>query len=1203
MQPAAHPHPNSNSPSLYQPLARLQATRGNSSTWQTPASLFPEARLAPAQAETRSYYSERTLGLGVLTPNPKPQALRTSEQLRFGIVGDTGANRSVELGNGFVNLYDPQSSSHRRVGSGLVSLPQSPPNGLRFEASPEPERSTVRRGSFLSEPRSRRPSWYSNKKNTYDWAELDPQEIKKVQVFRGYYVVRTKEDENDADGYLLFGADGKRIGEKPYTAKNLDQLFGSTHFAQAQKEAQPATSLTDANPKPRQPVNQATSPAWPLPAATEATATIRAKDSPAVGQLVGSGSPVFGVSSNGRPVLGFDESGLPLVGWNSAGTAVYDVTKEGWHVLDFDDAGHSLLGYSGQKSPVFGLSQAGYVATELDDQQRPVFAFDASGQPHSSEDLRLIEQLASTATPIAKDSYGNPVFGYDSNGYPILTVSKEGRPVIGFDHRNNPVLAVDRDHGFVYAIDQQGKPVFGYDGAGNTIYKESLADGSKQIDRYFPKGRKLQDKSLNLLHDGLGRLVKAQKFDRCAPDNEGRKFIVEDRNGNKVRNPDSLQDSNHRPIVSDRVVDQIGREVSQQALEKLQQETKKHLTDRWREKEVQVAAKIQGAAEERPQQADGREVTQSRDQTANPKSKPQISEPKATEFDNPELKAPWLQAPDQTDPAVKPHGVSVEEIKVPEVKASNPKGNQLPVPEVEVPEPKLEKGHNAQQQENQSTLTVQDNTAKADVKDTLPDAGRQEVNRPGQPSTSSTAKLPENQGETLPTEQAKQEDFAAHVPQEQTSLPANGNRTPFLLDGLYLLPTGLVVDAASQPCGFVSSGVFFDLDSKPLACISASSKLLDSQGNTILADGSIIASTGIKLGHFKLPHAREKVVPMSESLPVIADPAGHKIIGFDKSNKLVIGSNAAGDPIYAKQGRDSQGRLVSAINLEGDAIPDKDLHEMVELSRQDHFRDKAHIQLQKIKNSLELKDLTAANFVQELDHLTSKSDRAVSSHKMQTVPVLEQKEEEDEDSQELSRLKVPKRKASDEESEDEHKRAKSDLGSIRQFLNLDTEAANNQKTGKQEPQKPDLAKTDIAKTDREDTESKQDQENPQTKQHQDSKDKNPSEQADQTLDPPLPTEEDDAKSDSLKQPSEEEDEDEDEDEEALTMIRRLREMKEQRDRTPSPETKQLAEAALSSLENTQTTVLHSIEQLDQQKALYQATVESTPSSTCFSPSR
>jgi hypothetical protein len=46
--------------------------------------------------------------------------------------------------------------------------------------------------------RAQRPSWYSNRSNSYDWTKVDLHEFKKVQVFKDYYVLHTHE-HNDAE--------------------------------------------------------------------------------------------------------------------------------------------------------------------------------------------------------------------------------------------------------------------------------------------------------------------------------------------------------------------------------------------------------------------------------------------------------------------------------------------------------------------------------------------------------------------------------------------------------------------------------------------------------------------------------------------------------------------------------------------------------------------------------------------------------------------------------------------------------------------------------------------------------------------------------------------------------------------------------------------------------------------------------------------
>ena len=901
--------------------------------------------------------------------------------------------------------------------------------------------------------------------------------------------MRTKDEDNDAEGFLLYGADGKRIGEKPYTAENLDKLFGSTHFVDSQQNENPSKAPIH---EPKQPDTQSNSLNPPIPESI---------DQRAVGILAGTDNPVYGLSSNGHPVLGFDEGGLPLIGLNSAGSPVYDTTKEGWHVLDYDASGKELLGYTDQKTPIYALSQAGYVCTEVDPQGRPVFAYDAKGQPVSTDEMKYIEQLVATAAPIAKDSFGNLVYGYDKDGYPILSVSKEGKPVIGFDHLNNPVLAADDLLGFIYFFDQQGKPVFGYDGEGNPIYKESLTGGSTSGSRYYPKGRKIDGKNQGMLYDSLGRLLKREKFERYVPKTGARQYIVGDKQGNKVKNPDELQDFKQQTIRSEQVVDQNGRPVADEKLQDRQQEMRKKLADRQRD--VVTASNIQENASAVPEET---------------------AKGKDTHIEAKEL-------------------------------------------------PSKDSEGKVQEQKEETPAPVQAKADKVEETDLVPNTAVKLTDNAGQPSTG----LKEHQTEvTRPasSEQVKpiEPEAPALAPQDaQADLSSHSSHAPFLLDGFYLLPSGLVVDAASQPFGFVSNNIFYDADTKPLACLPTPTKLQDNQGNSILPDGSIIASTGIKLGQFKLPQPKEKVLPMLSSLPLIADPAGHKIIGFDKTNKLIIGSNAAGDPIYAKQGRDSHGKIISAITIEGDAIPDRDLQEMVELSRRNYLLEKTQSHLQQIKSNPELKDLSPSNFVQEQDLLTSKSDRVGSSHKIPAVPVLEQKEE-DEESEEVSEHKANKIKASDEESEDEHKRTKSDIGSLRPLLPADAAEATKPKSGGLEPPKQEAAES-----------SSEEQ------------------RIDKAEDPPQQPEEDEAKSESLKAASEEEEEEEEEeDEEALAMIRRLREMKEDRARTPSPEAKKLEEAALSSLENTQATVMQSIEQLEQQKALYQTTVGSIQSSTMLS---
>lgn len=293
--------------------------------------------------------------------------------------------------------------------------------------------------------RADRLSWYSNRQNDYDWVSIDQHEIKKFKVYsKGFYVVKIHEDDEVEQEFTL--EDWRRQqASRPQEIKKIDN------------------HVLDQIPKKLR---------LPLPTGTremDYDELVRlqysaSKKAPSVYSHT-SETHVNHFNNEMRPQqVTFAES-IPRKTWPETPSGKILNSEDLRSILH--NGGVELKNDNSYQYKKAEYSQVPVGKTVHGDE---VYGFDSQGNP-------IISYEEASNIPI----YGftahdrSPVYGFSKAGLPQTHFDSLKRPVIGFDASGRPVYDLKRDRFQVKAFDQSSNAILGFTRDQIPIYDVSSA--------------------------------------------------------------------------------------------------------------------------------------------------------------------------------------------------------------------------------------------------------------------------------------------------------------------------------------------------------------------------------------------------------------------------------------------------------------------------------------------------------------------------------------------------------------------------------------------------------------------------------------------------------------------------------------------------------------------------------------------------------
>lgn len=399
---------------------------------------------------------------------------------RPGVIGHAEAfNRPY-----FVNLSSAQHDRKLSIGSHDGVFLQ--PSGGQITTVNDP----IRRGplsdggSVASSRRIERSSWYSNKNNDYDWTQLDNHDIKKFKVYsKGFYVVKTHVDteiENE------FRADVWR--ERQLRQNSQVQVISSKAFESIPEKLtlpKPTGTIEMDIREIQKNYNSASKPIQSQnlepKVSSQAGIIFNHQQQPGISSVkpLNDNRRNIPPSTQGR-ILN-SEDFRQLLHTNEKETVI--MGPYGYKKIEFSD---QPVGKTEYGDEVFGFDSQGYPVIQIEQpSKRPIFGFTAQNK----KPVFGFSQYGIPQTYF--DSLGRPVVGFDSKGYPVYDLKNNRIPITSLDKHLNAVLGYTKDKRPIYDVTSAGylatsfdpttgQLVYGYDWKWRPVFESD----AKMIEEY-----------------------------------------------------------------------------------------------------------------------------------------------------------------------------------------------------------------------------------------------------------------------------------------------------------------------------------------------------------------------------------------------------------------------------------------------------------------------------------------------------------------------------------------------------------------------------------------------------------------------------------------------------------------------------------------------------------------------------------------------